>query len=156
MKYVDTKIVFQEIPGETTLAINISNCPCKCQGCHSSYLADDIGQALNYWSLKQLILKNEGITCVSFMGGDAEPIRIDAFASWVKDNFQGMKTAWYSGRQQLAKEIDLKNFDFIKVGPYIEENGPLTSRTTNQIMYEVVDGYKLKNITHKFWKNHEV
>lgn len=27
MKYVDTKIVFQELPNEITLAINISGCP---------------------------------------------------------------------------------------------------------------------------------
>lgn len=30
LKYVNTGIVFQEIPDETTLAINISNCPCAC------------------------------------------------------------------------------------------------------------------------------
>ena len=46
LKYVDTKVVFQEIPDEITLAINISNCPCHCPGCHSSYLAEDIGNAL--------------------------------------------------------------------------------------------------------------
>lgn len=151
MKYVDTKIVFQEIPGEITLAINISNCPCKCPGCHSSYLANDIGKELDVETLNALIEKNEGITCVSFMGGDAEPARINSFSARVKKRFKGMKTAWYSGRQHLATEIELKNFDFIKVGPYIEENGPLTSETTNQIMYKVVDG-RLEDITNIFWK----
>ena len=40
LKYVDTKVVFAEVPDEVTLAINISNCPCHCDGCHSEYLAD--------------------------------------------------------------------------------------------------------------------
>ena len=38
LKYVNTDIVFQEIPDEVTLAVNISNCPCRCPGCHSQYL----------------------------------------------------------------------------------------------------------------------
>ena len=50
MKYVDTKIVFQELPNEITLAINISGCPCACIGCHSSYLSQDIYH--NYPNLK--------------------------------------------------------------------------------------------------------
>lgn len=46
LKYVDARVVFQEIPDEITLAINISNCPCHCKGCHSQYLAEDIGKPL--------------------------------------------------------------------------------------------------------------
>ena len=38
LKYVNTGVVFQEIPDEVTLAINISNCPCHCPGCHSHYV----------------------------------------------------------------------------------------------------------------------
>lgn len=30
LKYVNCGIVFQEIPDEVTLSINISNCPCHC------------------------------------------------------------------------------------------------------------------------------
>ena len=47
LKYVDTKIVFREVPDEITLCINISNCPCHCKGCHSPYLAEDIGTVLD-------------------------------------------------------------------------------------------------------------
>ena len=47
LKYVNTGIVFQEIPDEVTLAINISNCPCHCPGCHSHYLWEDIGLPLD-------------------------------------------------------------------------------------------------------------
>ena len=46
LKYVDTLVSFQEVPDEISLCINISNCPCHCDGCHSPYLADDIGEYL--------------------------------------------------------------------------------------------------------------
>jgi predicted enzyme involved in methoxymalonyl-ACP biosynthesis len=46
LKYVDTKVVFVEVPDEITLAISISGCPCFCEGCHSAYLAKDIGKEL--------------------------------------------------------------------------------------------------------------
>lgn len=159
LKYVDTRVVFAEIPDEITLAINISNCPCHCKGCHSSYLAEDIGTPLNWNSLThELIPNNKGITCISFMGGDSEPIRINILSKYIKDNYPNIKTAWYSGRQELAKEIELKNFDYIKLGPYIEEFGSLNKETTNQRFYKVhkkvvsgIEGYELEDETYKFW-----
>ena len=80
LKYVDAKVVFAEVPDEVTLAINISNCPCQCKGCHSSYLAEDIGNPLNKTVLSKLLEDNKGISCVSFMGGDRDTIHIVALA----------------------------------------------------------------------------
>lgn len=151
LKYVDTKVTFSEVPDEISLCINISNCPCHCKNCHSSYLAQDIGTELTFNEVRKLIKKNSGISCIAFMGGDSEPERIDALASFVTSHYQ-LKVAWYSGRQELSKEIDLQNFDAIKLGPYKEEFGPLNSRTTNQRFYKVSDG-ELINITSKFWKH---
>ena len=150
LKYVDTKVVFQEVPNEITLAINISNCPCHCKNCNSPYLAEDIGTELTFNELRRLIKNNSGISCIAFMGGDSEPKRIDALASFVTNHYQ-LKVAWYSGRQELSKDIELRNFDAIKLGPYIEELGPLSSRTTNQRFYRVEKGV-LIDITNKFWK----
>ena len=151
LKYVDTKIVFQEIPDEITLAINISNCPCQCKGCHSSYLAEDIGWILTIEPLFNLIEDNKGISCVSFMGGDSEPEKVNSLAWAIKYKYPNLKVAWYSGRQELSNNVNLENFDYIKLGPYKEEFGPLNSRTTNQRMYRVCSG-KLEDITNKFWK----
>lgn len=151
LKYVDTKIVFQEIPDEVTLAINISNCPCQCKGCHSSYLAQDIGEPLDLQHLTNLIDTNKGITCVCIMGGNANPSEVDDIAQDIKEYYPELKVAWYSGRQELDKEINLKWLDFLKLGPYIEELGPLNSKTTNQRFYKVVNN-KLIDITSVFWK----
>lgn len=161
LKYVNTDVVFQEIPNETTLAINISNCPCHCKGCHSSYLAGDIGTELTAHSLLELLKKNKGITCVAMMGGDSEPQEVEYFSELVR-NIAGLRYAWYSGRQELPKNIDISKFNYIKLGPYIEELGGLKSPTTNQRLYEIkmckeLDEkgnpiYGLEDITEVFWK----
>lgn len=152
LKYVDTKVVFAEIPDEITLAINISGCPCNCKGCHSSYLAKDIGEPLDLQHLTNLIDSNKGISCVCIMGGDANPSEVDDIAQDIKEYYPELKVGWYSGRQELSKDIELGNFDYIKLGPYKEEFGPLNSKTTNQRFYKVSDG-ELVDITSKFWKH---
>lgn len=154
LKYIDTKIVFAEIPDEITLAINISNCPCHCAGCHSPYLAEDIGEPLDLQHLTDLIDKNKGITCVCIMGGDANPSEVDDIAQDIKEYYPELKVGWYSGRQELSKEVDLHNFDYVKLGPYIKDKGPLNCKTTNQVLLEIeVVQNKIfkKDITAKFW-----
>lgn len=154
LKYVETAVTFSEVPDEITLCINISNCPCHCQGCHSPYLAEDIGKPLVGMVLREMIENQSGITCVAFMGGDSSPKSINCLAEYLKtwndDKINKLKIAWYSGRQELSKDINLEWFDFIKLGPYIEEFGPLTSETTNQRFYKVIDN-KLEDITYKFY-----
>ena len=150
LKYVDAKVVFAEVPDEVTLAINISNCPCQCKGCHSSYLAQDIGTELTFNEVRKLIKKNSGISCIALMGGDAEPDKVNTLASFITNHYDSIKVAWYSGRQELSSVIDLFNFDYIKLGPYKEEFGPLNSRTTNQRFYKV-NGRELVDITSRFY-----
>lgn len=137
MKYVETMVVFREVPDEVTLAINISNCPVKCPGCHSSYLAQDIGEELDKESLAVLVKKNPGISCVSFMGGDAEPTKVGELAAEVKRLDPSLKTCWYSGRDLEHAKGNLEILDYVKVGPYIDEYGPLDSPTTNQRFYKI-------------------
>ena len=152
LKYVNTDIVFQEIPDETTLAINISHCPCHCPGCHSSYLAKDFGEPLSNDAIDRLIADNDGlVTCVCLMGGDAEPQSVNNLAAYVKAKHPKMRVGWYSGRLRIDRAIDKQNFDYIKVGPYIRHLGPLNCRTTNQRLYHVVDN-QLQDITSHFWR----
>ena len=120
VKYVDTLVTFAEFPNEISLCINISGCPNNCPGCHSSYLAQDIGEVLNRESLFRLIEANKGISCVGLMGGDQAPNTINWLAKCVKEQYPELKVGWYSGRSKLPPEIDLSYFDFYKLGPYIE------------------------------------
>lgn len=152
LKYVDAKVVFAEVPNEVTLAINISNCHCHCEGCHSLYLAEDIGEPLDLQHLTGLIDSNSGISCVCIMGGDANPSEVDDIAQDIKEYYPELKVAWYSGKQELSKDIDLENFDYVKLGPYIKDRGPLDNVNTNQRFYKVINK-ELVDITSAFWKN---
>ena len=155
LKYTDTKVVFAEVPDEITLAINISNCPCNCENCHSPYLAKDIGERLDFDSLNKIINDNIGVTCISFMGGDVNPNDVNSLAEFIRVKYPELKVAWYSGRQELSKDINLKNFNYVKLGPYIKDKGPINCKTTNQVLLEVevVKGKVFtKDITAKFWE----
>ena len=156
MKYVNAEVVFQEVPNEITLAINISGCPVRCPDCHSKYLWEDIGIELNEESLGNLIVLNYGITCVAFMGGDADPSYIGYMARFIRIKFPKLKIAWYSGKSSIPNCIilNLQNFDYIKLGPYIKEYGPLNSKTTNQLFFKVQE-YRLVNITKHFLKEND-
>lgn len=162
MKYVDTSIVFSEIPDEVTLAINISGCPIKCPDCHSKYLWDSlIGKDLNKESLRQLIQDNEGITCVCLMGGDADISYVMYLLRYIKSTFPNLKTAWYSGQDLglLEGKVDLKALNFLKTGPFDKRYGPLTSETTNQKFYKLTDIYGkifLMDETSKFHKHRTI
>ena len=116
LKYVNTDIVFQEVPDETTLAINISGCPCRCPGCHSTYLWQDVGHELTTDALDMLIGADgsTAITCVSFMGGDGDPTAVNSLAAYVHEHYPNLKTAWYSGRTLVTSDIDKQNFDYLK------------------------------------------
>jgi len=150
MKLFNWDIVFEEVPDETTLALNISNCPYKCKGCHSPFLQTNVGDELTELYLLDLINKNDGITCIAFMGGDRYLSLLNKFAKLIKSMYN-LKVAWYSGRTKLPEVIDLNYFDFIKLGPYIKEFGGLDSKNTNQKFYKI-ENNKLINLTFKFQK----
>lgn len=153
MKYVNTGVVFQEIPDEVTLSINISNCPCHCLGCHSEYLWEDIGTVLNNLSLDAMLYEyGEDITCVCFMGGDREPEVVNNLANHTRKYFPHLKIGWYSGQKDLSSYIDKENFDYIKIGPFVERLGGLNKKTTNQRLYKIESNGEMMDITYKFWK----
>ena len=142
LKFDSCNIVFQEVPGEVTLAINLCGCPNACRGCHSEHLQHDSGEMLTVELLWQWIDKyGQAITCICFMGGDVAPAEVHYLASAVKEYSSGsLKVAWYSGKEKLPSDFSVVPFNFIKLGAYIEEYGGLTSIYTNQRFYEVTDG----------------
>ena len=154
LKYVNTGIVFQEIPDEVTLAINISNCPCRCPGCHSHYLWEDIGLPLDTDAIDEFVNKYAAdITCIAMMGGDGDPKGVNLLAQYIHEEYPELKVAWYSGRLRIPSMVCKTDFDYIKVGPYIRHLGPLSKSTTNQRLYRQTMGGDFEDITYRFWKN---
>lgn len=155
-------VVFNEIPDEVTLAIEITNCPGHCEGCHSPWLREDIGKELTPEVLNTLIDKNRGITCICFMGEGKDPEALKKLAYGIKlRSDYPYKTALYSGSYELDKDYD-RYFDYLKIGPYIPEKKALNFKTTNQRLYEIEREYdpvsfgclktERKDITYKFWR----
>lgn len=155
LRYGNYNIVFQEIPGEVTLAINLSNCPYRCESCHSSYLREDVGDVLDESALGNLLERyGKSITCLCFMGGDIDPIGVERLYIWVKGKTEGgIKTGWYSGREALPGTVSANSFDYIKLGPYVKELGGLGSPTTNQRFCKVENG-ELIDETYLFQRKH--
>lgn len=153
LKYFNVMVVFEEVPNEISLAINITNCPYRCEGCHSPFLQKDIGTLLTTKELDRLIKINDGITCICLMGGDVEHDYVCELAKHIKEKYKDLKVCWYSG----ADEIDCTTeyFDYIKIGHYDNNLGPLNNEKTNQKFYRIGEDGKMIDETDKFWKKKE-
>lgn len=152
LQYHSYDIVFQEVPGEVTLAINLSGCPNACKGCHSPHLQENKGEVLDKRVIDNLLeTYGKAITCVCFMGGDAAPHDVETLSQYIlrTTNFR-LKTAWYSGKAMLPENCSVTNFSFIKLGPYIDTLGGLDSPKTNQRFYKIED-HKMIDLTRQFF-----
>ena len=148
LRYASYDIVFQEIPDEVMLAINISNCPNRCVGCHSPYLQEDTGEELTESVLSDLLaVYCDAVTCICFMGGDSTPDEVLHLARFARRFHK--KIAWYSGKSELYANA-LPCFDYIKLGEYIETLGGLNSPKTNQRFYRI-EHTRMVDVTDKFY-----
>jgi len=154
LKFYNYDVVFQEIPDEVTIAVNITNCPNHCDGCHSPHLWNDVGTELDEESTDIIIRHySPNITCFCFMGGDREPESVNQLAKFIRKEFPELKIGWYSGRESIPESIDLSNFDYVKLGKYDKSKGSLKENTTNQRLYKIGNDKNLEDITSRFWKH---
>ena len=155
LKYSENYVVFSEFPDEITLGFNITNCPHRCDGCHSPWLQKDEGKQITNDVIDESIEKTgNNITCIGFFGGDSNVEELNSLANHIKTKYNNsIKVGWYSGNDELDENINIKFFDYIKIGHYDKEKGPLNKKSTNQILYKVDKDGNLINITNRFWHN---
>lgn len=150
LRYADYDIVFQEIPDEVTLAVNLAGCPNRCPGCHSPQLQQAIGEEMNEAVLRELLARYRGaVTCVCLMGGDGDPQEVARLAAFLHATYPGLHTGWYSGRETLPEEFPIGTLDYVKLGPYIAALGGLKSPSTNQRLYRVMPDGASTDITER-------
>lgn len=145
MKFVSKNIVFQEIPNEISLSLEISNCPFRCEECHTPELQQDIGTELTTDVFVSFIEQNRLnnkmlISCVLFMGGDQHPELYELLD--ICKRYE-LKTALYTGAESIDSKL-IKKLDYVKLGPFIKELGGLKSKTTNQILYRIEQNKLIK------------
>ena len=155
IKYVPkmTSVVLEEIPDKVTLAVEISNCQGSCVGCHSPFLKLDIGEELTPAAADAMIADNFGVNCFLFLGEGNDPEALLALATHIRASHPKLELALYSGRTEVEPAL-WDAFDYVKLGPYMAEFGPLNERTTNQRLYHVRrnDPDRVEDITYRFWR----
>ena len=123
-----------------------------------------MGEELTPAIIDGLVDANFGVDCFLFLGEGRDPERLLELASHVRD--LGLVPALYSGRREVDGPY-WEVFDYVKVGPYIPENGPLNNPSTNQRLYRVLgpeekapegaefrmraSGRRFVDITPRFW-----
>lgn len=158
IKYTGHYVTFQEVPDEVSLMLTISNCLGTCEGCHSPWLREDIGDDLEKDLPILLGRYGNAVSCVCFMGEGNDRDALRRCISTVHEI--GIRTALYTGRD----DVDVTNPsqmtqyaypDYIKTGSYQKDLGGLDNPTTNQRMYRYQSsGYK--DITERFRKHEQV
>ena len=148
IKYVPemTSVVLEESPDRVSLAVDISNCRGNCVGCHSPFLKLDVGEELTEAVIAALVKDNFGVNCFLFLGEGQDPEALLRLAAFV--HTLGLEAALYSGREKV-EDAFWAAFDYIKLGPYRAECGPLNEPTTNQRLYRIRDGVH-EDITARF------
>lgn len=147
MRCCNVDVVFQEVPGEISLAFSCTGCPIHCPKCHSKFLWDaDLGEEFtDGYFLEWAERYSSAVTCALFYGGEWDKEWLKGKLKLAKDI--GLKTALYTGLDEVDEDIK-SLLDYLKTGPYREERGGLRSKTTNQRMLDLAKG---EDITQKFF-----
>ena len=152
LRYIDFGLSHMEVPGEASTCIYIAGCPNRCPDCHYPELQSrDSGEPLR--ENIEIILAFYGsiASCVCFLGegeaGEAERNELVDYAE--KAHGLGLKCCLYSGRDTVIEDW-MHMFDYVKLGSYRKECGPINLSATNQRMYKKTStGFV--DITRKFW-----
>ena len=150
LKFTTEQIVWQEVPGEVSLAFLFSGCQLRCKGCHSADAwKASLGQELTADYLKGRLKRYRGlITCVLFMGGEWQPEILQQMLGIVVQ--AGLKACLYTGleREELeaVSESIIPYLTYLKTGRWVMELGGLDSPATNQKFIDVRTGEVLNRL----------
>lgn len=145
LRFTEEQIVFQEVPGEVSLAFTIAGCPLGCKGCHSSYSwRPDIGCLLTSEYFSHRLQSYQGlISCVLFLGGEWQGQHLLALLTLARS--AGLNTCLYTGLDDVAPSLK-QQLTYLKTGRWLAERGGLTSQTTNQIFTDLRTGQRLNHL----------
>lgn len=159
LRYCSEQIVWQEVPGEVSLAYTMTGCPVGCKGCHSADTwKEENGEVLteSYFDLRLNNYKGL-ITCVLFMGGEWRPDALKSLLSMARR--YGLNTCLYTGLDEVTPDIQ-ELLTYLKAGPWIAERGGLESLTTNQRFIDLrsneILNYRFQEVNNKQGENQHV
>ncbi len=155
LRYLGGAIVMQEVPDEVSLAVTIAGCIHRCPDCHSKYSWADEGRPLLEHLPIMLKTYSPYITCFCMMGGDQDQRELIKVCKMVHEKKK--KTCLYTGYDRMDQIIPAlrEELDYLKIGRFDKQKGPLSSETTNQRMYKKVNG-DWTDITSSFWPKEDL
>lgn len=146
MNYYNYDINLTDVPDEISLSFSIAGCPLHCSDCFWKDLQNVQPTPLYLDTYCELVDRYHGyISCVLFYGGEWNPEELIQMLCYAKN--LGLKTCLYTGLMDVSLEIK-QYLDYLKVGPYNAKRGNLSTKTTNQRMFNLING---EDITSKFW-----
>ncbi|WP_228517517.1 anaerobic ribonucleoside-triphosphate reductase activating protein [Aliidiomarina indica] len=147
MRFSEEQIVWQEVPGQTSLAYTITGCNIGCKGCHSTHTWPiGSGELLSERYFRTRLDAYDGlITCVLFLGGEWHQAGLIKLLKIARE--KRLKTCLYTGLERVPATL-LNYLDYVKLGPWMASRGGLAERGTNQTFINVITG-DVEN--YKFW-----
>ena len=142
MKLYNFFTSLQEVPDNLSLCFSFAGCPIHCKGC--SWENEKNYKDYDLSALKEILNKYSSyISCVCCLGGEWEKDFV-SFLSYCKS--LNLKTCLYTGLKEMKNLDILSRLDYIKLGPYVESLGGLSSKNTNQVFLDVKTGKRLNNL----------
>ncbi len=150
LRYIQEAVVWQEVPGEISLAFSLTGCRLRCPGCHSAHTWNpNAGDPLTPEHLAQRLDRYQGlITCVLFFGGEWQP---EALLELLRlTRARQLETCLYTGEEVVDQRL-IAELTYLKTGPWRADLGGLESPSTNQRM---TDLRTHQTLNHKFQGAH--
>lgn len=149
MKVVRISLSSREVPDHFALCVELSGCKGTCEGCHSPELRTDIGVEMSPHDIHDAAVK-EYASCICLMGDSFTEKELSLLSFLAKGD--KMSLAWYTGTHEEINVDTTVYFDYVKVGAYKKDLGPITSRTTNQRMYQRHKDLTYEDITWRMFE----
>lgn len=138
LKYLNSVVSLQEVPNEISLIFQMTSCPHKCPGCHSTELWSDQGDTLSVEKMEAEIAPYKSyLSCICFFGGEWNEEHLSSLLKKAQE--MGFKTCLYSGAVSISARLK-QHLNYLKLGPWIEHLGGLDSIHTNQTFTNLDNG----------------
>ncbi|MEE2002338.1 anaerobic ribonucleoside-triphosphate reductase activating protein [Alkalimonas sp. MEB108] len=146
LRFSIEQVVWQEVPGEVSLAYTITGCTLGCKGCHSTETWDaSQGTLLTDEYFEQRLNQYRGlISCVLFLGGEWQSLELERKLKLARRH--GLHTCLYTGLDDIEPKLKAE-LTYLKTGRWLPERGGLDSLTTNQQLVDLRTG---QSLNHRF------
>ena len=144
-------VTFSEMPKHVSVYLQLADCQIRCSGCHSKELWQPT-KGIDLSEIKEKILnyKDMGSNMLIIFGDTNNNIELKDFKVLLKELSDILPICIFSGSYGYNKEL-LKYISYLKLGPYEDDKGGLSSDITNQTMYKV-ENNKLVDVTKELFK----